>query len=153
MVEQRGIVLYSECPPDTCLSELAEDIDVDERTFFSLSRWIRSGSFLGWIAGDQRWGLHRRIPGEKIVCFLFAFALSSIRKFSTGAPMSGLRTSVPSCAEHERLAFELLALRTRGQCLGRLRGLTRQEQAEWDRRERAALSRLADHEREHGCGR
>jgi hypothetical protein len=63
--------------------------------------------------------------------------------------MTGLRSSVPSCAEHERLAFELLTLRARGEWLRRLRGLTRQELAEWDR---PALARLADHEQEHGCG-
>ncbi len=67
--------------------------------------------------------------------------------------MNDLRTSVLSCIEHERLEFELLELRTRGQYLIRLRGLTRQEQAEWDRRERAALSRVVDHQLEHGCAR
>ena len=67
--------------------------------------------------------------------------------------MSDLRSSVLSCVEHERLEFELLGLRTRGQYLTRLRGLTREEQAEWDRRERAALSRLVDHDLEHGCSR
>ncbi len=64
--------------------------------------------------------------------------------------MNDLRSSVLSCIEHERLEFELLELRTRGQCLIRLRGLTRQE---WGRRERAALSRLVDHQLEHGCAR
>jgi len=34
-----------------------------------------------------------------------------------------------------------------------LRGISREEQAEWDRRERAALALLVDHELEHGCGR
>jgi hypothetical protein len=67
--------------------------------------------------------------------------------------MSDLRSSVLTCIEHERLEFELLELRTRGQYLTRLRGLSRNEQAEWDLRERAALSRLVDHELEHGCGR
>jgi hypothetical protein len=67
--------------------------------------------------------------------------------------VSDLRSNVLSCVEHERLAFEVRELRTRGQYLLRLRGLTRQEQAEWDRRERAALSRLVDHELEHGCAR
>jgi len=67
--------------------------------------------------------------------------------------MSDLRSSVLSCIEHERLEFELLELRTRGQYLTRLRGLSRAEQAVWDGRERAALSRLVDHELEHGCGR
>jgi len=67
--------------------------------------------------------------------------------------MNDLRSRVPGCIEHERLEFDLLELRTRGQYLQRLRGLTRQEQAEWDRRERAALARLVDHEMEHGCGR
>ena len=65
--------------------------------------------------------------------------------------MSDLRFCVLGCIEHERLEFELLELRTRGQYLTRLRGLSRQEQTEWDRREQAALSRLVDHELEHGC--
>lgn len=67
--------------------------------------------------------------------------------------MTDLRTSILTCVEHERLAFEVRELRTRGQYLLRLRGLTRQEQADWDRRERAALSLLVDHELEHGCAR
>jgi hypothetical protein len=66
--------------------------------------------------------------------------------------MTDLRTGVRSCIEHERLEFELLQQRTRGQYVTRLRRLSRAEQAEWDRRERAALSRLVDHELEHGCG-
>src|SRR6266481_915147 len=56
------------------------------------------------------------------------------------------RLVVLSCVEHERLAFELLEVRTRGQYLTRLRGISREEQAEWDRRERAALAQLVDHE-------
>jgi hypothetical protein len=67
--------------------------------------------------------------------------------------MTDLGSSVLSCIEHERLEFDLLELRTRGQYLVCLRGITREEQAEWDRRERAALSRLVDHELEHGCAR
>ena len=67
--------------------------------------------------------------------------------------MSDLRRSVLSCIEHERLEFELLELRTRGQYVTRLRQLSREERAEWDRRERAALSRLVDHDLEHGCSR
>jgi hypothetical protein len=63
------------------------------------------------------------------------------------------RLDVLSCVEHERLAFALLEVRTRGQYLTRLRGISREEQAEWDRRERAALAQLMDHELEHGCGR
>jgi hypothetical protein len=67
--------------------------------------------------------------------------------------MAQSRLDVLSCVEHERLAFELLEVRTRGQYLTRLRGISREEQAEWDHRERAALARLVDHELEHGCGR
>ena len=63
------------------------------------------------------------------------------------------RLDVLSCVEHERLAFELLEVRTRGRYLTRLRGISREEQAEWDRRERAALAQLVDHELEHGCSR
>lgn len=67
--------------------------------------------------------------------------------------MADLRNSVPSCIERERLEFEVLELRTRGQYLTRLRKLSREEQGEWDRREQAALSRLVDHDLEHGCSR
>jgi len=67
--------------------------------------------------------------------------------------MNDSRLAVASCLEHERLAFELLEVRTRGQYLTRLRPLSSQEREEWDRRERAALARLVDHELEHGCSR
>ncbi len=67
--------------------------------------------------------------------------------------MTDLRISVLSCVEHERLEFELLEVRIRGQYLTRLRKLTREEQAEWDRREQAALAQLVDHDLEHGCSR
>jgi hypothetical protein len=61
--------------------------------------------------------------------------------------------AVLSCIEHERLEFELIEVRTRGQYLTRLRSLSREEQAEWDRRERKALANLVDHDLEHGCSR
>jgi hypothetical protein len=61
--------------------------------------------------------------------------------------------SVLSCIEHERLAFELLEVRTRGQYLTRLRSLSREERSEWDRRERAATASLVNHDQEHGCNR
>jgi hypothetical protein len=60
-------------------------------------------------------------------------------------------SSVLSCIEHERLEFELIEVRTRGQYLTRLRSLSKYEQAEWDRRESEALAELVDHELEHGC--
>ncbi len=60
---------------------------------------------------------------------------------------------VLSCVEHERLAFEWIEVRTRGQYLTRLRPLSREEQAEWDRREQRALAELVDHELAHGCSR
>ena len=59
--------------------------------------------------------------------------------------------AVLSCIEHERLEFELIEVRTRGQYLTRLRKRSREEQADWDRREQQALSSLVDHELEHGC--
>jgi hypothetical protein len=59
--------------------------------------------------------------------------------------------TVLSCIEDERLEFELIEVRTRGQYLTRLRRLSREEQSEWDRREQQALSSLVDHELEHGC--
>ena len=67
--------------------------------------------------------------------------------------MYGSRSTVACCLEHERLAFELREVRTRSQYLTRLRPLTGQERDEWERRERAALARLVDHELEHGCAR
>ena len=59
--------------------------------------------------------------------------------------------TVLSCIEDERLEFELIEVRTRGQYLTRLRRLSREEQADWDRREQQALSSPVDHELEHGC--
>ena len=54
--------------------------------------------------------------------------------------MTDLRTAVPTCIEHERLAFALLEVRMRGQYLTRLRSLSREQRAEWYRREQAALA-------------
>ncbi len=65
--------------------------------------------------------------------------------------MPKTQVGVLSCIEHERLEFELIEVRTRGQYLTRLRSLSRYEQAEWDRRERAALAELVDHDLQHGC--
>ena len=59
--------------------------------------------------------------------------------------------AVLSCIEHEKLEFELIEVRTRRQYLTRLRRLSCQEQAEWERREQQALSSLVAHELEHGC--
>jgi hypothetical protein len=63
------------------------------------------------------------------------------------------RSAILTCIEHERLAFELLEVRTRAQYLTRLRSLSREEQAEWDRRERSAMAKLVLHDQEHGCSR
>jgi len=68
-------------------------------------------------------------------------------------PMTQARCDVLCCVEHERLEFELLEVRTRGQYLTRLRSISREEQAEWDRREQRALASLVDHDLEHGCNR
>ena len=65
--------------------------------------------------------------------------------------MTLLAAAVLSCRERERLEREWLEVRTRGQSLRRLRDLSPAEQAEWDRREQAALSRLTDHDLEHRC--
>ena len=65
--------------------------------------------------------------------------------------MTDLPSGVLSCRERERLESEWLEVRTRGQYVGRLRHLSRAEQAEWDRRERTAVARLMEHDREHGC--
>ncbi len=65
--------------------------------------------------------------------------------------MPTTQRAVSTCIEHERLEFELIEVRTRGRYLTRLRGLSHEEQAEWDRREGEALSSLVNHELEHGC--
>jgi len=67
--------------------------------------------------------------------------------------MHTISNSVLSCIDRERLEFELLEVRTRGQYLTRLRDLSREERVEWDRRERAAMAALVDHDLEHGCSR
>jgi hypothetical protein len=60
--------------------------------------------------------------------------------------------AVLCCRERQRLEFEWLEVRDRARYLTRLRSLSRSEQAEWDRREQAALARLTDHDLEHRCG-
>jgi len=65
--------------------------------------------------------------------------------------MPKILSSILTCIEHERLEFELIEVRTRGQYLTRLRSLTRQEQAVWDRREDEALTALVNHDLAHGC--
>ncbi len=65
--------------------------------------------------------------------------------------MPKILSSVLSCIEHERLEFQLIEVRTRGQYLTRLRQLSPYERAELDRRESKALAELVDHELEHGC--
>jgi hypothetical protein len=67
--------------------------------------------------------------------------------------MTDLQSGVLCCIERERLEFDWLEVRTRQQYLARLRRLSQAEQAEWDRREQAALARLTDHDLEHGCSR
>jgi hypothetical protein len=67
--------------------------------------------------------------------------------------MPGFVSGVLSCIEHERLEFELIEVRTRGQYLTRLRPLSPAERAEWDRRERTAMASLVVHDLEHGCSR
>lgn len=60
---------------------------------------------------------------------------------------------VLSCIEHERLEFELIEVRTRGQCLMRLRSPSPEECGEWHQRERTAQANLVVHDLEHGCSR
>jgi hypothetical protein len=61
------------------------------------------------------------------------------------------RFGVPSCIERERLEFELLEVPRPRAVSGATALPGREEQAEWDRRERAASERLVDHGLEHGC--
>ena len=82
--------------------------------------------------------------------FVRLYGTLGLQVFNRGS-MTKFHTSVLTCSEHERLEFELIEVRTRGQYLTRLRSLSREEQSEWDRRERAALARLVDHELEHRC--
>ncbi len=63
------------------------------------------------------------------------------------------RLAVLNCIERERLEFELLEVRTRSHYLSRLRSLSREEQSQWDRRERDAMAMLDGHDDEHGCSR
>jgi len=63
MTKQLDIVLHSDHPPESCLSKLAEEMDVDERTIFSLSGYKGHGSILGRIAGNE-FRLHKRRRGH-----------------------------------------------------------------------------------------
>ena len=67
--------------------------------------------------------------------------------------MRGYSSSVLSCLERERLEEELSEAQSRGRNLSRLRNLTPFERAALEGRERAAQTRLRDHDAEHGCER
>ena len=61
------------------------------------------------------------------VCFFFAFGVVWALQVFNRCPMYDSRLAVASCIEHERLAFELLEVRTRGQYLTRLRSVNDRE--------------------------
>jgi hypothetical protein len=67
--------------------------------------------------------------------------------------MRGLSSHVLSCSEHEKLEEELTEARVRERNLTRLRRLVPVEKLALERRERAALARLREHDAEHGCQR
>ena len=62
-------------------------------------------------------------------------------------------SGVLSCAERERLEQELAEARDRGRYLTRLRHLSPSEQGMLEQHERAAQTRLREHDAEHGCQR
>jgi hypothetical protein len=66
--------------------------------------------------------------------------------------MRSYSSGVLSCQERERLEEEFTEARTRGRNLSRLRQLTVVERARLDEREQMALTRLRNHDAEHGCG-
>ncbi len=67
--------------------------------------------------------------------------------------MHGFSSSVLSCLDREKLEEELSEARIRGRNLSRLRQLTPRERMTLDEREQTALTRLRDHDAEHGCQR
>ncbi len=59
MKEKLDITLHSDYPPNLCLAKLAEQIDVDQFTLFSLSGYKGDKPILGRIAGNE-FRLHKR---------------------------------------------------------------------------------------------
>jgi hypothetical protein len=59
MAKKLDIVLHSDYSPETCLSKLAEQIDLDERTLFSFSGYKGKRAILGRIEGND-FRLYRR---------------------------------------------------------------------------------------------
>jgi hypothetical protein len=59
MAKKLDIVLHSDYSPETCLSKLAEQIDLDERTLFSFSGYKGKKPILGRTAGNE-FRLHKR---------------------------------------------------------------------------------------------
>jgi hypothetical protein len=97
---------------------------------------------------------HECLKGEHRAKIVFAFcspfAIVCLSVFNR-CPMPQTQLAVPTRIEHERLEFALMEIHVRSQYLTRLRGLSRAERAEWDRREALRWRGLVDHELEHGC--
>lgn len=53
MGKKLDIILHSDYPPETCLAKLSEQIDLDERTLFSLSGFKGKRPILGRIEGND----------------------------------------------------------------------------------------------------
>ena len=63
VTKRLDIVLHSDFPPETCKARLAHEIDVDQRTLFSLSGYKGNGPILGRIHGNE-FRLHKRHRGH-----------------------------------------------------------------------------------------
>ena len=59
MTKKLDILLHSDYPQEACLGKLAEQIDIDQWTVFSLSGYKGRGPILGRITGNE-FRLHKR---------------------------------------------------------------------------------------------
>ena len=59
MVKKVDIALHSDYSPETCIAKLAEQVDLDVPTLFSLSGYKGKKPILGKIAGKE-FRLHKR---------------------------------------------------------------------------------------------
>jgi|ERR1700722_2159125 len=73
------LAFQTDLSPEACLIKLAEAIDPEERTFFSLSRYRGTKPILGAIAGNQFRLFKRRIWRNDVAPVLYGIVVSHER--------------------------------------------------------------------------
>jgi len=106
MEKRLDVVLHSDYPPEACFARLADEVDIDDWTVFSLSGYKGSGPILGRLAGNE-FRLHKRRPYHNSFGPLL---LGRVMAEGTGSRIEGYVSVWPSARLFIRIWFAVVAL-------------------------------------------